>query len=221
MRTVFTFCLLLAICSACHIEQRYVFQRDFSGDFTHIMDFSDSEEMIPKEDLQKDGDSDSGFLDSLSQSGIVQELEKMEGIHQIKLSEEDAQVSMSASFDGIDALNRLLSSDAMGRDDIEQFCQFKKKGRKIIVDFDTSSLEKPKEDEMEPDSLESAFDMDQSNFDELITYHFSYTFEQGVQSVRGTSATISDDGKTVTVNETLKSLSEEDFDPRLVIKLKK
>jgi len=221
MRIIIACFTLIVFCSACHIEQRYVFHRDFSGEFTHILDYSDSEEMIPKEDLTDDGKEHNGFLDSLSRSGIQQELEKMEGIHQINLSEKDAQLSVAVSFDGIESLNRLLSSEAMSRDDIEQFCQFTKKGRKIIVDFDTSSLEKKDSDQAETDSLESAFDMDQSNFDELITYRFSYTFEQGVQSVKGTDATISEDGKTVTVDENLKTMSADDFNPKLVIKLKK
>lgn len=202
---------------ACHTEQSYMFNADFSGHFTHSVDFSAGPDLFRDSTSSETG----SILDTLDQAIILKELDQIEGISGIALDRSEDHIALSLSFSGIKALNEVLANKSINEGDIEQFCRFKKRGHKVMVYFDTSGLDANQKANREPaDTSSSAFDFSDEELEQLFTYRFTFAFEQGVEAVSGIGAEILEDEKTVVVEETLQSLSADDFSGKLVIELK-
>lgn len=145
---------------------------------------------------------------------LNKEMENIKGARLISLSDADYKLELKVEFDHIDALNEVLVSNADGSDDTNLYCQFKKKGKSIQIEF---IVEEPAKAD---DSSEEELEMNTKGLYEMISYQFSFTFDSEVKSVSGTPATTLDDGKTVLVEQSLQQFLTPGFERVLEVKLK-
>lgn len=208
----FLFFLLLAALSSCTITQRFSFNKDFSGELTHVVDYTRSLENSLGE-FQKDTQTKDAVLDSAAIVDLKTAVSAIRGITNVVLKEIDNKVELECQFANIDALNALLSDENDLENNVDQFCSFKQKGKKLFVTFDTQKLIKNNQNDPPLGDNEELFN--------AINYRFEFYFEQGVKSAKGTPSTILEDKKTVVVEKNLHQLSDENFKKKLKIKLKK
>jgi len=208
----FLFFLLVAMLSSCTITQRFSFNRDFSGNLTHVVDYSRSIENSLGE-LQKNAESKDAVLDSAAMFDLKTAISAIRGITDVVLKEMDNKVELECHFVNIESLNLLLSENNDLQKNVDQFCSFRQKGKKLFVTFNTDKLKKNNEN---PSPL-----VDEEQLFNAIVYRFEYQFEQGVKSAKGTPSIISDDRKTVVVEKNLLQMSDSKFKKTLKIKLKK
>ncbi len=114
MRKRYTWILCLLLCwgSACTIQEEIHFNKNDSGKFTFLVDFSNVQTMMAglQESLDStsigDEEQDLSTPPDFSES-MEQELKGLDGIHNLKAeSEKSGQFALSFEFDDIDALNR-------------------------------------------------------------------------------------------------------------------
>lgn len=208
----FLFFFLVALFSSCTITQRFSFNNDFSGNLTHVVDYTRSLENSTGV-FEKNEEGQNSLLDSAAMVDLNTTITAIRGISDVVLKEMDNKVELKCYFANVDALNLLLSDDNDLQKNVDQFCSFRQKGKKVFVTFDTDKLKKNNENPsplVEMDDLYNA-----------IVYRFEYHFEQGVKSAKGTPSTISEDKKTVIVEKNLQQMSGAKFKKKLKIKLNK
>jgi len=203
--------LLAVALSSCHIIQRYSFNRDFSGEVMHIVDYSKSLQnsvgVMDESSLFKQA-----TLDSTELVEIKKSIEAIAGISGVLLSESNQKVELVCDFANLNALNSLLRNDSTLQNNVDQFCSFNKKGKKVTVHFDTEKLKKNNQNPAPLGEVDDLYN--------AITYRFEFYFEQGVKKAKGTEHSKLEDGKTLIVEQSLKQISGSDFKNDLVIKLR-
>jgi hypothetical protein len=204
--------VLLAVAfSSCHITQRYTFNRDFSGEVLHIVDYSKSLQnsvgVMNESSLFKEA-----TLDSTELVEIKKSIEAIAGISGVLLSESNHKVELVCDFANLAALNNLLRNDSTIQNNVDQFCSFKRKGKKVTVHFDTEKLKKNNENPAPLGEVDDLYN--------AITYRFEFYFDQGVKKAKGTEHNKLEDGKTLVVEQSLKQISRPGFENDLVIKLR-
>lgn len=208
--TKFLFFVLAGLISSCTITQRFSFNNDFSGDLTHVVDYTKSIENSLGE-IQSKTESKDAVLDSAAMLQLDSAISAIRGISDVLIKELDNKVELECHFANIEALNTLLSDENNLENNVDQFCSFRKKGKKVIVTFNTDKLKKNNENESPLSDNEDLF--------KAITYRFEYHFQQGVKSAKGTPSTILEDKKTVVVEKNLQQLSDAKLKKKLKIKL--
>jgi lipopolysaccharide export LptBFGC system permease protein LptF len=208
----FLFFVLVAVLSACTIAQRFSFNNDFSGNLNHVVDYTRSIENSLGE-IQSKTESKDAVLDSTAMVNMKSAISAIRGISNILIKELDNKVEIDCQFADINALNTLLSDDNKLENNVDQFCSFRQKGKKMFVTFNTDKLKKNNNNESPLGDNEDLF--------KAITYRFEYHFEQGVKSAKGTPSIISEDKKTVVIEQNLQQLSDSKFKKKLKIKLSK
>lgn len=213
MQKTLLFFVSLLLFSSCHITQRYTFNRDFSGEVLHIVDYSRSfDNAIGIVDENENFEEPP--LDSLEAMDLKKAINAIEGISGALLSIADNKIELACDFENIESLNKLLADSLAVQDGLDQFCSFKRDGKKVIVHFDTQKLNKPEKNES------SDFNIDSESFSDAITYRFEFYFEQGIKKAKGPKLTKLEDGKTVAVEQTLTEMSKPEFKNELKIKLR-
>jgi hypothetical protein len=208
--TKFLFFVLAGLISSCTITQRFNFNNDFSGDLTHVVDYTRSLENSLGE-VEKSVEQKDAVLDSTAMLEMKSAISAIRGISDVLIKELDNKVELECHFANIEALNTLLSDENNLENNVDQFCSFRKKGKKVIVIFNTDKLKKNNENESPLSDNEDLF--------KAITYRFEYHFQQGVKSAKGTPSTILEDKKTVVVEKNLQQLSDAKLKKKLKIKL--
>jgi hypothetical protein len=197
--------------SSCHITQRYSFNRDFSGEVLHIVDYSKSLQNSVGT-LDESSFFKEATLDSTEIVEIKKSIEAIAGISGVLLTESNHKVELVCDFADLNALNLLLKNDSTLQNNVDQFCSFKRKGKKVTVHFDTEKLKKNNENPAPLGEVDDLYN--------AITYRFEFYFEQGVKKGKGTAHSKSEDGKTLVVEQSLKQISNPEFKNDLVIKLR-
>lgn len=177
------------------------------------IDYSSAKELMEMDTVSGSTEEMTLLPDSVADE-VHKEIEAIKGARLISLSDDNYKLELKVGFDHIDALNKVLISNAEDSDDVNLYCQFKRKGKSMQIEF---IVEEPAKAD---DSSEEDMEMNTEGLYEMISYQFSFTFDSEVKSVSGTPATTLDDGKTVLVEQNLQQFLTPGFERVLEVKLK-
>lgn len=204
----------LSIFWSCSVEQNFTFNSDFSGEINQSIDYSSAQELMEMDSASTESEEMILLPDSVFDE-VNKEIEGIKGARLISLKDEDYKLELNVGFDDLGALNKVLISNAKGSDDTNLYCQFKKKGKSMRIEF---VVEEPAKENN--DSTEGEFEMNPEGLYEMSSYKFSFTFESEVNSTTGTPALTLEDGKTVVVEQSLQKFLSPDFEQVLQVDLK-
>ena len=199
-RFIALFCLLITLIS-CKVNQHYKFNLDYSGDYTLEFDLRDlanfaSDEGEPSEDL----------FDGMNLDSLADVYKAIDGINNVKISQDTNVLRVSYSFADLDALNKSLlnqGSDEVSLGSKEEKFTVEDGVFKYSIGEVTSGAQS--------DSLVEMM--------RFIDYDITMEFKKRFQEV--TNGTVQEDGKTVVLTGNFGELAEKKKTLDLEIRFKR
>ncbi len=178
------------------------------------IDYSSAKELMEMDSVSGETEKMTLLPDSVFDE-VSKDIEAIKGARLISLSDEDYRLELKVGFEHIEALNKVLISNAEGSEDTNLYCQFIRKGKSMRIEF---VVEEPAN--KAKDTSEEEFEMNPEGLYEMISYKFTFIFESEIKSISGTPNVKLEDGKTVVVEQNLQQFMEPDFEQILQVELK-
>jgi len=208
---------ILALISSCTIRQEYHFNEDFSGTYINIIDmkmFNDFMASSGNETL----DMGVSFKDSLQKylETATAELEKVEGISNIKFGWNEANSGPFLSYDfrDIESLNNSIRVSGLS----SEFSTMNI--NKEIFDIPVFTL-KGKKLTYNPPKMEQVNELNGGEMKQMLDfykYEVAFYFKNGVKKVTNDNVIISEDRKLIELKGNLFEMISPAFDAKVIMK---
>jgi hypothetical protein len=208
------FAIMVMAVTSCTFQQKITFNEDLSGNVYYKIDASGMKALAMDEEGEEGEESESLFADEAFVESL-EELEALDGISNVKVEEDEENGIYEFSYDfiNLETLNSSMRAanilgDESGTSDHTYFAL---KGKKL-----TYKLPKPgPAEEGEEDEMAGMEGME-----EMFKYEMVMEFAKPIKWVKAkSSATLSEDKKTITWNTSLTDITKQEIDPTMNIKL--